>query len=312
MAYHCVPRVVGGLALLDQVDKAKETLASLIWQKATFCGLEVITYCVMADHFHVLVRVPATQDPTDAEVVERMELVYGKKADRVQLARASLRERGRVEAGLRQAMVQRMGDVSEFMKELKQAFSIWFNRLSGRTGTLWSERFRSVVVEDRPQVLSIVAAYIDLNPVRASLVSDPKDYPACGYAEAVAGDRRARAGLLSVLTAKEWKLAAAEYRKLMAIGGGPSRPGDPSTLDRAQIKRLLAEGGDVSLGQVLRLRVRHLTDGAILGSEAFVNEVWALHRDRFGPKRRTGARPIRGVPLRELSVLRDLRVKAIT
>jgi hypothetical protein len=37
-----------------------------------------------------------------------------------------------------------------------------------------------------------------------------------------------------------------------------------------------------------------------------------LHRERFGPNRRSGARPIRGVPLGGLMTLRDLRVAAVT
>jgi exodeoxyribonuclease V beta subunit len=40
-----------------------------------------------------------------------------------------------------------------------------------------------------------MAAYIDLNPVRAGLVKDPKDYRWCGYAEALSGSRRAQRGL---------------------------------------------------------------------------------------------------------------------
>ena len=77
------------------------------------------------------------------------------------------------------------------------------------------------------------------------------------------------------------------------------------------IKAELARGGELGLGQVLRLRVRHFTDGVILGSKDFVNELFVRHRDRFGTRRQDGARPIRGVPLPEISVLRDLRVNAI-
>ncbi len=70
-------------------------------------------------------------------------------------------------------------------------------------------------------------------------------------------------------------------------------------------------GGQMLLGQVLRLRVRHLTDGVILGSKDFVNEMFIRHRDRFGARRKDGARPIRGVPIPGISVMRDLRVNAI-
>ncbi len=81
-----------------------------------------------------------------------------------------------------------MDDVSAFMKLLKQRFSIWYNRSHGRGGTHWCERFQSVLVEDTPHALRLVAAYIALNPVRAGLCRDPKDYRFSSYAEAL-GDK---------------------------------------------------------------------------------------------------------------------------
>jgi hypothetical protein len=90
-----------------------------------------------------------------------------------------------------------MGDVSHYMKSLKQRFTQWFNRTrqSRRKGTLWEERFKSVLVEGTVEALSTVAAYIDLNPVRAAIVSDPKDYRWSGYGAAVGGSQRACEGL---------------------------------------------------------------------------------------------------------------------
>ena len=61
------------------------------------------------------------------------------------------------------------------MKELKERFSRWFNKRHGRRGMLWQDRYRSVLVEDG-DALRTMAAYIDLNPVRAGLIDDPKDY----------------------------------------------------------------------------------------------------------------------------------------
>ena len=83
--------------------------------------------------------------------------------------------------------LKRMWDLSEFMKTLKQKFTGWFNRQSGRQGTLWERRFKSVLVEGSWGCLLKVAAYIDLNSVRAGMVDDPKDYRWSGYAQAVAG-----------------------------------------------------------------------------------------------------------------------------
>jgi hypothetical protein len=56
-----------------------------------------------------------------------------------------------------------------------------YNRRHGRYGAFWAERFKSLLLEGG-QAVATVAAYIDLNPVRAALCADPKDYPYCGYA----------------------------------------------------------------------------------------------------------------------------------
>ena len=97
-----------------------------------------------------------------------------------------------------------MGDVSQFMKLVKQRFSTWFNRSHNRYGTLWAERFKSVLAEPDGRVLGTMVAYIDLNCIRAGLVQDPKDYRFCGYAEAVAGHTAAQQGLKSVFGGASW------------------------------------------------------------------------------------------------------------
>ena len=56
----------------------------------------------------------------------------------------------------------------------------------------------------------------------------------------------------------------------------------------------LEQGRDVALGKMLRLRVRYFSDGAVLGSRAFVDGVFTRCRDRFGAKRKEGARQLRG------------------
>jgi hypothetical protein len=61
---------------------------------------------------------------------------------------------------------------------------------------------------------------------------------------------------------------------------------------------------------MLRCRVRYFTDGAVIGSKVFVNEAFANARERFGAKRRDGARRMRGeaaAAARLLWSLRDLR-----
>ena len=54
-----------------------------------------------------------------------------------------------------------------------------------------------------------------------------------------------------------------------------------------------------------------MTDGVVLGSKDFVNEVFELHREKFGAKRKDGARPSRALAAIGLNALRDLRVRAL-
>src|SRR5262245_1223977 len=92
-----------------------------------------------------------------------------------------------------------MWAVSAVMKLLKQRFTQWYNGRTDRKGTLWEDRFKSVLVDGAGEGLTAMAAYIDLNPVRAGLVKDPKDYRWSGYGQAVAGKKRARLGLQKVV-----------------------------------------------------------------------------------------------------------------
>jgi hypothetical protein len=64
---------------------------------------------------------------------------------------------------------------------------------------------------------------------------------------------------------------------------------------------------ELSREQVLRIRVRYLTDGAVLGSRRFVDDVFHRCRSRFSARRRDGARKMQGAAWGGLYVLRDLR-----
>ncbi len=306
--YHCVSRCVGGQFLFQEPDREK--LRSMIWKQAQFCGLEIITHSELSNHFHVVVRVPLSEI-SDQELLCRVQGFYGPKHARVQELQRALADHGVLPPKVRQAYLRRMGEVSVFMKELKQGFSRWYNRKHDSFGTLWAERFRSELLEDQSLAVGIVAAYVDLNAVRAGLVPDPKDYRFCGYGEAVGGHPLAQAGLLSFLEAKDWIQGGAEYRQRLFVAGATSGKSSQVLLDREQILEVVRSGGQISCAEALRLRIRYLRDGLVLGSEEFVNGIFQKYRHQFGPKRKTGARRLRGLPFSGLRTLRDLRVNVL-
>jgi putative transposase len=70
--------------------------------------------------------------------------------------------------------------VSRMMQHLGRGYVRYFNDLHGRSGTLWEGRFRACLVQDVRYLLNC-HRYIELNPVRAGMVSDPSDYHWCSY-----------------------------------------------------------------------------------------------------------------------------------
>ncbi|MFU8848066.1 MAG: transposase [Opitutales bacterium] len=318
--YHCMTRTVNGASLFG--DREKEVLRKMLWQVADFCGVEILTYCVMSNHFHVLVRVPVVEGISDQELLRRYRVLYPKPT-KYQTASIALLEKELAKGGeeaeaIRRKLLARMGDVSEFMKTVKQRFSVWFNRSHERFGTLWAERFKSVLVEGRGNPLQTMAAYIDLNPVRAGLVEDPKDYRFCGYAEAVAGNKLACAGLWRIWADRVGRSATCEhapYARVLQVHrelifGKRAADGGLSEMSRKKALRVLEqENARLPKAVLLRCRVRYFTDGAILGSREFVRsyvDSWQLEKGRkYAPKPNL----LRGADWEGLAVINGLRSK---
>jgi REP element-mobilizing transposase RayT len=284
----------------------------MLWQVADFCGVELLTYCILSNHFHVLVRVPEPHSVSDAELLRRFKVLYPKptKYQEVSALRLAntLTEGGEEAALQRRKLLARMGDVSEFMKAVKQRFSVWYNRSHERYGTLWAERFKSVLVEGQGNALQTMAAYIDLNPVRAGLVEDPKDYRFCGYAEAVAEHALAKRGLTRIWAdfGAQSADAALQAHRSIIFGKRASEQGLPE-VTRTQALMVLEAGGQLSKPAVLRCRVRYFSDGAILGSQEFVRAFasdWQRQRGRQYPPK---ANPLQGANWGDLAVIQGLR-----
>jgi hypothetical protein len=76
------------------------------------------------------------------------------------------------------------------------------------------------------------------------------------------------------------------------------------------LEQVVPATGHVALRQLLRWKVRYFTDGAVIGSRAFVDGLFAQCRERFGAKRKSGARKMRGQAAGAAGLLwsvRDLR-----
>lgn len=344
--YHVISRVVERRFAFGPVEKEK--FRTLMRMQEKFTGCRIVSYCLMCNHFHVLLEVPPMAEGglSDAELLKRLSSIYGEAfvagvARELADARAAVYT-GEGERGLDEAVAEihrrftyRMHGLGEFMKGQLQRFTQWFNRTQERTGRLWEDRFKSVIVEDGVAAKTI-AAYIDLNPVRAGVVEDPADYRWSSYGEAIGGGakgngRTARAGLVRALRAHQGAGADAglwageisrEYRKLLMAGAvGKSaesvgRDGKVAVktlrkgISKEAAEKECAREGEIPFGKMLRCRIRYFTDGAVIGSRGFVDEAFVISRSRFGPKRKDGARKLRGAAAAASGALwsmRDLR-----
>lgn len=303
--YHCISRVVDRRFVLGAVEKEKFRALMRVYER--FSGCRVAAYCLMDNHFHLLLEVPPMpeQGISDELLLRRLSAIYGEPvvagvaaelADARNKAARGAADESLLVKRIHERFTYRMHDLGEFMKGLLQRYTQWHNRRHSRSGRLWEDRFKSVIVEEGVAARA-VAAYIDLNPVRARIVKDPAAYRWSSYGEAAGAAAKgrgqtARAGLVRAWGAHQGMAAdaglwggqvARAYRRMLM--GNSAEPAEPSVTPAA---------GDPALATMLRTRIRYFTDGAVIGGRAFVDEAFVRSRSQFGPTRRDGARRMRG------------------
>lgn len=281
---HVMSRMVEGVPFWDDVEK--EALDRLLRKMASFLGVRLLTHAVMGNHFHALLEIP-----NKAEWLARFEGPGGEQAFWTHLASfyqgdSLVRLRRRVDDARKSSrhreaermidsIKRRMCDVSIWAKEVKERYSRWLNRRRNRQGTIWMERFRNVLVQDG-RALQSMAAYIELNPVRASLVGHPKDYRWCGLAAAQRGDREAMAGI----------------RRLHALAtGGAIAVERALGAHESLVEWWLAEntGADAESPPTRACVLRRqcgFSEGMALGEASWIDDVACQHESHFGRYRR--------------------------
>ena len=324
---HVVSRTAGQEIFFG--DREKEALHKILFKQLKFSGLRVIAWCFMGNHFHLLLEVPDKETALAAlgeeGILARLSVFSDEFSTKLLLREVEdCRKAGNLVgiSRIAEKVSARLFDLSMFMKELKLKMTLAFNFAHGRQGTLWEGRFKSVLVQGG-EALRAVAAYIDLNPVRAGLVKSPEAYRWCSYAAALGGMRLARAGLVTAVSFDKkisWKQAAERYRKFMygigqEVKGGQTSDGvvkSKGGFTQREIEAVWEAGGKLTLAQALRCRIRYFTDGVVLGSQDFVDSFFERQRDSFGDRRKSGGRRMKGAQWGDLRVLRDLKDEVVT
>jgi REP element-mobilizing transposase RayT len=330
---HAFNRTAGGLFLFGEAEK--DYFRFLVHGAAHFCGLEVLGWTCLDNHFHLILNVPSEvegarlrAEVSEEEIFARMEKCYSQiylkdTKQRIKKFRSRPGKEHLAEDIIRRLRAQ-MYDISNYMHIVQRRFSAWFNDRHDRRGTLWQGRFGSTLVESSGEALRKTAAYIDLNAVRAGIVDDPKDYRWCGYAEAEVGRTEGVAGVVATVRMatdcpESEPISASEaiacYRDWLAELGAPVIDEQGGVVRRG-FGGAGAGGeskGNGNPGPAARLgtRIRYFTASLVIGSRAFCEEHFRRYRYAFGPNRQSGARPLRHGNWGGLCGLRDLRRNVI-
>ena len=188
--YHLMSRTNDRRFLFSK-GRVKGEIVSLLRRAAAFSGVRLEAWCVMDNHFHIVCEVVKPDEPvSESEVLRRIGVLKGGRFA-AELAEhwSDLRSCGMdsvVDAALN-GWRARMHDVSQFTKTFKELVSISYKAFLKASaerasdggpdycGSIWSGRFKSTLVEGG-RYLATCVRYVELNPVRAGMVSQAKNY----------------------------------------------------------------------------------------------------------------------------------------
>ena len=287
-SYHIISRVVGGEVIFGPQEK--EYFLELLERFAMGFFVSIHSFCIMGNHFHILATGLEDQafNASEDELLRRYRLMYGKDAEPPQ---GSYDNSGNVipdpDNGI-ERLRERLGSISRFVQELKQTFSRRYNKAHNRTGYLWSDRFKGIIVY-RGEAQLVCSSYIDLNPVRAGLVTLPEDYRWSSLGLRVRSPSRANRlltpltlmdaidgteelyGLPFINPRKEW-YSVNWYREFVYVSGGIEREGKARISQRA-IDELVACNGYLGVASRLGYRIRNFSEGLAIGGPASISRL---------------------------------------
>ncbi len=264
-------------------DFEKDYFVDLIKRFSHLYFTEIIGFSIMSNHFHILVRMLPETGYSDKEIQQRFEAFYRK--NRV------------LEDGQIPVLREKYASLSEFIREIKQGFTRFYNRRHDRLGYFWGDRFKSLVVENGETLINCLA-YIDLNPVRAGLVERPEEYRwnSIGY-HVQTGNKD---DFLSLdLGVKEFgRMDSGErfrrYRRFLYETGGVDK-GKGARIDTDIVEQERSNNFELSRTRRFMYRTRHFTESGIIGSKEFVSKTYQRVKSTFQAKRDKIPKPISGL-----------------
>lgn len=273
VVYHVMSRTALDGYVIGDVEK--EFLFNLIKRLSSIYFAEVLGFCLLGNHFHLLVRMHPGEEYSDEEIKRRFKLMYGDLKDR------ELRE------GQIPFLRKKWGDLSEYVKEIKQSFSRFYNRLHNRKGFFWSERFKSVIVDNGDTLINCLA-YIDLNPVRAGIVEKPEEYRWCSLGYHLQTNNKD--SFLSLDFGLMEFGVKAEKERLRIYRGFVHGKGSLNVNEKQEDRSF-----EIGAIEKFKYRSRYFSDSGIIGTKAFVAQHYQAFKNHFSSKHEKRPKAIQGL-----------------
>jgi REP element-mobilizing transposase RayT len=267
-------------------DVEKDFMLDLIKRYSSLYFVEILGFCLMGNHFHILVRMFPEHKFSDEDIKRRYVGFYGDE---------------RVFAdGLLSSLREKLSNLSEFVREIKVGFARYYNKRHNRRGYFWGDRFKSVIV-DKGETLINCLAYIDLNPLRAGIVNRPEEYRwnSLGYhMQTKNSDNFLSTDFgLKEFNVKSRKERIRRYRRYVYEAGAVNRSEKGTTkviADNVIIKERNREF-ELSRSDRFRYRTRYFTDSGVIGSKEFVSKTYMRFKHLFASKNEKKPTPIKGL-----------------
>jgi len=267
-------------------DIEKDFMLDLIRRYSSLYFVEILGVCIMGNHFHLLVKTLPEYKFTDQNIKKRYVGFYGD--ERV------------FTDGLIPSLRAKLSSLSEFVREIKVGFARYYNKGHNRRGYFWGDRFKSVIV-DKGETLINCLAYIDLNPLRASIVSRPEDYRWNSLGYHVQTNNRDNF-LSTDFGLKEFNVRSEKervrrYRRYVYEAGAVNRPekGKTKVIGDRILEKERKREFELSRNNRFRYRTRYFTDSGIIGSKEFVSSNYQRFKHLFYSKHEKKPKPIKGL-----------------
>ena len=274
--YHICARVAGWLDWYPLDDpEAREHLEKLIRKYLNVFCCEAAAFCLMGNHYHLVLRFRPFRILPRSELLRRARLLY-KNPESVLVSDRHW-----------ERFNSRIHDMSELMRSLQAEYAKWYNSTHNRRGSFWGERFKSVLLGEGESVIDAIL-YVDLNPVRAGLVRKPEDWKWNSASRRIKNEANWMIPLDQLLPEDSAFNVESLYKTLLYHRGGIEEVKD-SDSHRKMVFAMEGLRGFECPG-AFSTRLGFFTNGLIIGSENQIR-AWMGHR-RIGQLYKRRKKPL--------------------